>query len=102
MANGANTMITIIAKCTVKKDAVKELQKKALELVSLSRKEAGNVSYDFYADIASPDKFTFIECWKDSAAIESHNKSPHFKNFVETSGPLFEGPLDVALYNKLT
>jgi quinol monooxygenase YgiN len=95
-------MITIIAKCITKKDSAKELQKAALELVKASRKEEGNVSYDFYADIASPNKFTFVECWKDNAAIESHNASSHFKNFVEKAGPLFDGPLDIALYNKLT
>ena len=95
-------MITIIARCTAKKDATKELQKAALELVTASRKEGGNVSYDFYADLASPYKFTIIECWKDAAAIESHNASPHFKNFVEKAGPLFDGPLDITHYNKLT
>jgi len=95
-------MITIIARCTTKKDAARELQKAAQELVTISRKDGGNISYDFYADIASPNKFTFIECWKDTAAIESHNASPHFKNFVEKAGPLFDGPLDIALYNKLT
>ncbi|MDD3069473.1 MULTISPECIES: putative quinol monooxygenase [Methanocorpusculum] len=95
-------MITIIAKCTAKKDTVDDLLELALELVQSSRKEKGNVSYDFYQDITSPEKFTFIECWKDQAAIDSHNATPHFKHFVEKTGQIFAGPLDVALFRKLT
>jgi quinol monooxygenase YgiN len=95
-------MITIIAKCTAKKDAVDDLLELALELVKISRKEEGNVSYDFYGDVASPEKFTFIECWKDSAAIEAHNATPHFNHFVEKAGQLFAGPLDISLFRKLT
>ncbi len=95
-------MITIIAKCTAKKDSVDDLPELALELVQSSRKEAGNLSYDFYQDITFPEKFTFIECWKDSATIDSHNATPHFNHFVEKTGQIFAGPLDIALFRKLT
>ena len=95
-------MITIVAGGSAKADRVRDLAKLALDLVGASRSEAGNVSYDFYEDVADPAKFTFIEVWKDQAAIEAHNASSHFQEFVEKAGPLFAGPLDVALYRKLT
>ena len=94
-------MITIVANCTARAESTGDLAKLALDLVRASRSEAGNVSYDFYADLADPAKFTFIEVWKDQAAIESHNATPHFQGFVEKAGPLFAGPLEIALYRKL-
>ncbi|MCK9298291.1 MAG: antibiotic biosynthesis monooxygenase [Methanoculleus sp.] len=95
-------MITIIARCSARAGRAEELVQLAGNLVDSSRKEEGNVSYDFYADIADPAKFTFIEVWKDQAAIDFHNATPHFQGFVEKAGPLFAGPLDVALYRKLS
>lgn len=95
-------MITIVARCSVKTDKVEDLVELALDLIKASRSEAGNVSYDFYADLADPAKFTFVEVWKDQAAIDLHNATPHFRGFVDKAGPLFAGPLDIALYRKLT
>ncbi|MFY9545387.1 MAG: putative quinol monooxygenase [Candidatus Methanoculleus thermohydrogenotrophicum] len=102
LAQGEESMITIIAKCSAKAGKSDELVKLARDLVKASRSEAGNVSYDFYADLADPTKFTFIEVWKDQAAIDFHNATPHFLGFVEKAEPLLAGPLDVALYQKLT
>ncbi len=95
-------MITIVASGSAKADRVQDLVDLALDLVRASRSEAGNVSYDFYTDLADPAKFTFIEVWRDRAAIELHNATPHFRGFGEKAGPLFAGPLDIALYRKLT
>ncbi|MDN7012847.1 antibiotic biosynthesis monooxygenase [Methanoculleus sp. FWC-SCC3] len=95
-------MITIVAKCSAKAGKAEELIPLALNLVDSSRKEEGNVSYNFYADAADPAKFTFIEVWKDQAAIDYHNKTPHFQGFVAKADPLFAGPLDIALYQKLS
>ncbi|MDV2481889.1 antibiotic biosynthesis monooxygenase [Methanoculleus sp. Wushi-C6] len=94
-------MITIVAKCTVKPEKIDEFMKIALDLVDASRGEEGNVSYDLYADLANPAKFTFIEAWKDRAAIDAHNGTPHFKGFGERAGPLFAGPLDIGLYRRV-
>ncbi|MDD3071820.1 MAG: putative quinol monooxygenase [Methanoculleus horonobensis] len=94
-------MITIVARCRVKPEKTDDFMKIALDLVEASRSEAGNVSYDLYADLADPAKFTFIETWKDRAAIDAHNETPHFRGFGERAGPLFAGPLDIALYRKV-
>jgi quinol monooxygenase YgiN len=95
-------MITIVAKCSVSPEKVEDLVALARDLVQASRNEAGNVSYDFYADLADPAKFTFIEVWQDQAAIDFHNATPHFLGFVERAGPMFAGPLEIGLCRKLT
>ncbi len=95
-------MITIVARCNVKPEKIDEFMKIALNLVDASKGEEGNVSYDLYADLADPTKFTFIEIWRDRAAIDAHNGTPHFKAFGERVGSLFAGPLDIALYRRVT
>ncbi len=95
-------MITIVASCSVQPGSTEALKKLALDLVAASRNEAGNVSYDFFEDLSDPATFTFIEAWKDRAAIDSHNATPHFQDFVEKAGPLFAGPLSIGLYRQLS
>ncbi|KAF5046742.1 putative monooxygenase YcnE [anaerobic digester metagenome] len=95
-------MITIVASGSIQPDRAAELRKLALDLVAGSRNEEGNVSYDFYEDLADPAKFTFIEVWKDQAAIDSHHATPHFQGFVEKAGQLFAGPLSIGLYRRLS
>ncbi len=95
-------MITIVARCSVKPEKTDEFMKIALDLVDASRGEEGNVSYDLYADLSDPAKFAFIETWRDRAAIDAHNGTPHFKGFGERAGSLFAGPLDIALYRRVT
>lgn len=95
-------MITIIAKCKAVEGGADKLKELALNLVNESRKESGNISYDFYEEIESPLKFTFIECWKDQQAIDIHNASSHFISFGEKASSLFDGALDIALYNKIS
>ncbi|MDR0438804.1 MAG: antibiotic biosynthesis monooxygenase [Methanocalculaceae archaeon] len=94
-------MIAIIAKCYVHPEAVDPFLTLVHELVTASRAESGNISYDFYRDLQTPVNFTFIECWKDQEAIDTHNASVHFKNFGEQTALYFAAPLEISLYEKL-
>jgi quinol monooxygenase YgiN len=94
-------MITIVAQCIIKSDSVDNFLKITQPLIKASREEAGNIAYDLYADNSSPEKYAFIEVWKDQDAIDAHNASSHFNDFVAAAGPLFGGDLDIRLYKKL-
>lgn len=94
-------MITIVAQCIIKSDSVDEFLKITQPIIEASRKEPGNIAYDLYADSSSPEKYAFIEVWKDQDAIDSHNASSHFQAFVSAAGPLFGGELDIRLYQKI-
>ena len=95
-------MITIVARGSAQADRVENLADLARDLVKASRSEAGNVSYDFYATSRTPRSSRSSRSGNDQAAIDLHNASPHFRGFVERAAPLFAGPLDIALYRKLT
>ena len=71
-------MIIIVAKCTVKPACKETFIQEARELVAASRKEAGNLEYHLHQDVNDANVLTFIEYWKDDAAIEKHGASAHF------------------------
>ena len=77
-------MIVIIAKSVIKPGMAEEFKKAVRPLIEASQKEAGCISYDLYEDMKNPDILTFIEQWKDEAAIQTHNSSEHFTTIVPT------------------
>lgn len=56
------------------------------QLVQGSRAEAGNVSYDHFKKLGSDTDYEIIEHWKDAAAVDFHNDTPHFKAFLAGIG----------------
>ena len=42
-----------------------------------SRKEAGNLKYDYYIPFDDNGELLLVEKWRDEAALEAHGKTPH-------------------------
>lgn len=76
-------MIIITARNVLKRGKKEEFLQAVRPLVASSRAEAGNISYELYEDMDDPDAVCFIESWKDAGAIEAHNDSPHFRQWME-------------------
>ena len=74
--------LTIVATVTVKLEYRDDVLKAIKTVVDATRKEQGNIFYDVFEDVKNPLKFVFIETWKSQEAIDLHNKSTHFNNFV--------------------
>lgn len=66
-------------------DAAVELMQ---TLAAETAKEAGSVSYQFYADLSQPGSFRVFEEWKDQAALDQHFGEPHMAAFMEGLGGL--------------
>ena len=75
-------MISVIAKFDVKKDKVDEFLKHATRLVTESRKENINVSYNLTRDVLEDNIFTFIEVWESPEALKEHMNTKHFKEVI--------------------
>lgn len=75
--------LLIIANVVTKAEYKDALMKAFEKVVEGTRKEAGNISYDLYVDTTNPLKFTIVEIWKSQQAIDIHNETPHFKEFVK-------------------
>ncbi|WP_125711019.1 putative quinol monooxygenase [Companilactobacillus zhongbaensis] len=65
------------------------------KLVQGSRSEAGNVSYGHYKKLGADDEYEIIEHWKDQAAVDSHNETPHFKEFLDHIGDYLAEDLEI-------
>jgi len=83
---------TVIARLTIKKDAVDKFVQFAQQIVGETRKEAGCISYILYKNSFGQEaQFIFYEEYKDQAALDYHNKSEHLKVFLSQITPLLAG-----------
>lgn len=83
-------MIKIVAVMKIKAEYVDTFKTLAKELVEKSRAEEGNISYSLNELIGDPATLTFIEVWKDQAAIDTHNATEHFTRILPKLGELCE------------
>lgn len=91
-------MIRIVSRLVVKKEHIAKFQELAKELVDGTRTEAGCIIYELNQSIKDERIHCFTEDWKDQAAIDSHNASPHFTKIVPQFAPLLEGEGMLDLY----
>jgi quinol monooxygenase YgiN len=69
------------------KEGNEVLVREALELVvTASRAEAGCLRYDLHIDLGNHASFIMLEAWRDQAALEQHEASPHFQALVKSIG----------------
>ena len=55
-----------------------------------SRNEEGNICYEYFFSISSPDVLFLLEKWKDAEAVEFHKKQPHFLRLGELKSEFVE------------
>ena len=75
-------MIKIVFRSTIKEGKKEEFLSLVKELVEKSREEEGNISYCLFSDMNDSNVLTFIEEWKDQAAIDIHNATEHFVRII--------------------
>ena len=75
--------IKIVATLAVQPAHRAELLAVFRNLVAKSRAEAGNLRYDLHQDLQNANRLVFVETWQDQAAVDSHNASAHFQNFLQ-------------------
>lgn len=91
-------MIKIVAKAKVKPDCKEKFIELAKILVPASQAEDGNIYYNLHESVEDPYTMAFIEAWKDQAAIDFHNNTPHFTTICPQFAELFEAPIEVTHY----
>jgi quinol monooxygenase YgiN len=75
-------MITVVADFRAGEGKAEQFIQAALPMIRASRKEEGCVAYGLYRQKGDDGALTFIERWKDQAAIDFHFKTPHFQQGV--------------------
>jgi quinol monooxygenase YgiN len=60
----------------------------AIRHVNHSRAEAGCIAYTCNEDVMAPNSFTFVERWRDQAAVQVHFAQDYSHAFVAEIGKL--------------
>ena len=68
-------------------------------VVEPSQAEEGNISYEYFENPKQPNTFVFVEKWQDHAAINVHEATAHFQNFVSIVPGLLSEPIQVQLFD---
>ena len=90
--------IIVLASFHPKKDRVKEVKEIILSMIKPTRSEEGNELYNFYEEKNNEDKstsFHLFEIYKDSAALDFHRNTPHYKNYRSKIVDLLDKPIEV-------
>lgn len=74
-------------------------QKLAERQVRLSRTEEGCISYTCGEDTLKANTFTFIEHWKDQAAVDLHFAQDYCHQFITAAAQLAQNEMTIELFH---
>ena len=82
--------VRVIASLVAKPEFIDAVKEAVHLVIEPSREEKGNLQYDLHAESGQKGSFVFFERWASDDALEKHNKTAHFKEFVKS----IEGKLE--------
>ena len=94
MSNSVRVVVKVVAHI----GSVADIRAIVMVLAEKSRGEDGCTAYEVLQDSAQPEIFLLVEEWDSIAALEAHNKTPHFHEAVSKSAPLLGALLEVGRY----
>ena len=96
--------IIVMASFHPKKDKANEVKEIILSMIKPTRSEEGNELYNFYEEKNKDDKiisFHLFEIYKDSAALDFHRETAHYKDYRSKIENLLEKPREVKVLNSI-
>lgn len=90
--------ITVVARIKAAQDSVETVKNELCRMVEPTRKENGCLEYRLHQDNGDPSVFFFYEMWENTAALERHKETDHYRHYAAT---VF-GLLEDRIVNKLT
>ena len=94
------TKIIVFASFYPKKEKSNEVKEIILNMVAPTRAEEGNEIYNFYETKKNDNKnisFHLFEIYKDSAALDFHRSTSHYKNYRSKVADLLDKPIEVKI-----
>ncbi|MGM0921421.1 MAG: putative quinol monooxygenase [Bacillota bacterium] len=92
-------MIIIHAGFQVQAEKENDFLQETRTLIVASRAESGNVSYNLLKDTEQDCAYTMVEVWENSEAVEAHNTTTHFTDFVSKAPQFMAAPLQVKMFD---
>jgi quinol monooxygenase YgiN len=70
----------------------------ARDMCSASREDDGCIGYRVYEDLEQPDRYVFVEEWRDEQALQSHFARPHTTSFMSALVPMLDAPAEALFH----
>ena len=96
--------IIVIASFYPKNEKNNEVKEIILAMVNPTRSEEGNEIYNFYEEKNNEGKiisFHLFEVYKDSAALDFHRNTSHYKNYRSKIADFLERPIEVKVLTSI-
>ena len=94
----ASNSLRVIARLKARPNKVGELRSLLIGLLAPTRKEPGCASYEMLENREDPTEFTFVEEWRDEAALQAHFGTDHIRHALKMFPDLLVEELDVRRY----
>lgn len=78
----------IIAQIAIQQGKENDFLKLAVEMVKTSNAETECITYQLHKDLFSEGNYLFYEEYINSKAVDAHNNSAHFHQFIKDITPL--------------
>ena len=96
--------IVVLASFYPKNDKNNEVKETILTMVDPTRSEEGNEIYNFY-EVKNNDgkniSFHLFEVYKDTAALDFHRNTSHYKNYRSKIVDLLDSPIEVKVLTSI-
>ena len=96
--------MVVLASFYPKNDKNDEVKETILTMVDPTRAEEGNEIYNFY-EIKNDDgkniSFHLFEVYKDTAALDFHKNTSHYKNYRSKIVDLLDRPVEVKVLTSI-
>jgi quinol monooxygenase YgiN len=73
--------VIVFASFTPKPEALATVEQMLGSMVTATRQEPGNLEYDLYRSTSEPTTLHIFEVYTDSAALDAHRASDHYKAY---------------------
>ncbi|MED4600931.1 putative quinol monooxygenase [Paenibacillus validus] len=94
-------MIAFTATLKAKPGKEKELEEALIHMVSQVQNEEGALAYTLLRAKDDPGQFTFYEKYKDQAAWDFHDNTPHIRELREKFALLVDGEIKLTHYEEI-
>lgn len=85
------TRFEVVANYTTRAGREKDVLENLRALAEASRKEPGNLRYEYFQGVEDPSRIVILETYRTSKDFDAHRQTPHFQRIgAETIIPILE------------
>ena len=95
------TPLTVVARVRAKAGKEAQVREALMALIAPTRAEEGCINYDLHLSTEDPQLFLFHENWTSRAALDEHLQKPHLQELGAKAEELFDGPVEITLWERI-